>query len=190
MINIVIVGVGGQGTLLASKVLGGMAVCKGLDVKLSEVHGMAQRGGSVITHVRMGEKVFAPLVSEREADFVLAFEHLEALRAEAFVKEGGVLIANTQRIMPMPVLTGQCAYPDTPLRARHVEVDAYALALQAGDSRSVNVVLLGVLSRFLPWAEQDWLDAIEKVVPPKTLSVNDKAFRLGRRMAQDAAVNA
>lgn len=187
MLNIIIVGVGGQGTLLASKVLGALAMNEGLDVKLSEVHGMAQRGGSVITHVRMGDAVHAPLVSLHEADFVLAFEHLEALRAQAYLKPDGLLIANMQRIMPMPVLLDQCAYPTQPLSVRSMEMDAYGLALQAGSRRSVNMVLLGALSQRLQWPEEKWLRAIGQAVPPRTLSANLSAFKMGREEAAKMA---
>lgn len=188
MLNIIIVGVGGQGTLLASKVLGALAMNEGLDVKLSEVHGMAQRGGSVITHVRMGDKVNAPLVSMHEADYVLAFERLEALRAEDYVKPEGLMISNVQEIMPMPVILGQKEYPHDKLGVRSLELDAYSMALQAGNQRSVNMVLLGALSHFLKWPEETWLDAIEAVVPPKTLSINDRAFKLGRQAANQAVI--
>lgn len=188
MLNIIIVGVGGQGTLLASKVLGALAMRENMDVKLSEVHGMAQRGGSVITHVRMGEKVHAPLVSLREADFVLAFEHLEALRAENYVKPDGLMIANVQEIMPMPVILGQKEYPKEKLSVRSLQLDAYDIALRAGNQRSVNMVLLGALSHYLPWTEETWLAAMESVVPPKTLSINNCAFKLGREAASQGVI--
>lgn len=187
MLNIIIVGVGGQGTLLASKVLGHIAMKENLDVKLSEVHGMAQRGGSVITHVRMGENVHAPLVCMHEADYVLAFEHLEALRAQPYLKPDGLLITNVQEIMPMPVIVGQREYPKERPSVPCLEMDAYALAVQAGNQRSVNMVLLGALSHFLPWKEETWLEAIGATVPQKTLAVNQRAFKLGRQTACDAA---
>jgi indolepyruvate ferredoxin oxidoreductase beta subunit len=187
--NIVIVGVGGQGTLLASKILGGIALSQGLDVKVSEIHGMAQRGGSVITHVRMGDEVFAPLVSPGEADYILAFEWLEALRSEYFLKEDGLLIANTQRIMPMPVILGDAPYPEQEAAVKCLCMDAYHMACEAGSARSVNMVLLGVLSKFLPFEQEVWEETIEKIVPPKTLDTNYRAFRAGRDIAHKQGAN-
>lgn len=183
--DLVIVGVGGQGTLLASKILGLAALNTDCAVKVSEVHGMAQRGGSVITHVRVGDRVHAPLVSQGQADYVVAFEELEAARAASFLKQDGLMIVNSQQIMPMPVILGAAEYPqgllDT-LRAKHrVEaMDALALAEQAGSMRAVNLVLMGALSRHLPWNESVWEDAIGACVPKKTLEINLRAFRSGR----------
>ena len=180
--NIIIVGVGGQGILLTSKILGYLALKMGEEVKVSEVHGMSQRGGSVITHVRIGEDIHSPLVDPGEADFVLSFEKLEALRAEYFLKEGGVLISNTQEILPMPVITGAAQYPEkAPETKKNVMLDALALAEEAGSSRAVNIVLLGVLARFLDWPEESWEDAIAASVPPKTLEINLRAFRAGMK---------
>ena len=185
-INIVIVGVGGQGTLLTSKILGQLAMKQDLGVKVSEVHGMAQRGGSVITHVRIGEPVHAPLVSAENADYLLAFEPLEAARAGSFLKEGGLLIVNTQQISPMPVLTGAAIYPEDPhmrmiKETQQVEaLDAFVLAVEAGSHRAVNMVLLGVLSKHLPFLQEDWTDSIALCVPPRTLETNLKAFQSGR----------
>ncbi len=180
----VIVGVGGQGTLLASKILGHIALEEGCDVKVSEVHGMAQRGGSVITHVRVGEKVFAPLVSVGCADYLLAFEELEAARAAYFLKPGGALIVNTQRILPMPVITGAAKYPEEPLCptedvCRMQRLDALAIAERCGSQRAVNLVLLGALSKHLPWEKEVWHKAIAACVPPKTLDINIAAFDAG-----------
>ena len=182
--DLVIVGVGGQGTLLASKILGHLALELGCDVKVSEVHGMAQRGGSVITHVRVGEKVNAPLVSSGRADFLLAFEELEAARAIHFLKPGGALIVNAQRILPMPVITGAAKYPEEPLCAseevcRTQRLDALHIAESCGSQRAVNLVLLGALSKHLPWEKAVWHKAIEACVPPKTLDINIKAFDAG-----------
>ncbi len=182
--DLVIVGVGGQGTLLASKILGHIALENGCDVKVSEVHGMAQRGGSVITHVRVGDKVHAPLVSTSCADYLVAFEELEAARAIHFLKPGGTLIVNTQRILPMPVITGAAKYPEEPLCVtedvcRMQRLDALSMAEKCGSQRAVNLVLLGTLSKHLPWEKDVWHKAIAACVPPKTLEINIKAFNLG-----------
>lgn len=185
--DLVIVGVGGQGTLLASKILGRLAMNEGCGVKVSEVHGMSQRGGSVITHVRVGENVHAPLVSEGQADFLLSFEILEAVRAASFLKPGGVVITNTQRILPMPVITGAMKYPEEPLGmlgSHRVEsVDALSFALEAGNGKAVNLVLLGMLSRHLPFSEDAWKQAIGASVPQRTLPANLEAFAKGRESA-------
>ncbi|MDD3412172.1 MAG: indolepyruvate oxidoreductase subunit beta [Eubacteriales bacterium] len=182
--DLVIVGVGGQGTLLASKILGKLAVDAECGVKVSEVHGMSQRGGSVITHVRVGDRVHAPLVALGGADYLLSFEALEAARASAYLKKGGVLIVNTERISPMPVITGAAQYPADPFEqikdCKIEAVDALALAVEAGNQKALNLVLLGMLSRHLPFAEQAWKEAIAACVPKKTLPVNLKAFESGR----------
>lgn len=182
--SIVIVGVGGQGTLLASRILGTLAGEMGLDVKVSEVHGMAQRGGNVITHVRIGDGVHSPLVEPGGADYLLAFEELEALRALPYLKTGGTLIANTQIIAPMPVITGAAAYPDDiqqklSAACRAYTLDALALAHRAGDARAVNLVLLGALCRLTDTDRALWQKAITKSVPEKFLSANLTAFQLG-----------
>ena len=187
-LNIVIVGVGGQGSLLTSKILAEIARAENLVVKVSEVHGMAQRGGNVITHVRFGQEVFAPLVSSGDADYLLAFEPLEAARSLSYLKPDGKLIVSTQRISPMPVLTGAAKYPEEPYQAllgasQAVQaLDAHAQAVEAGSFKAVNIVLLGVLSRYLDFTEQDWTDAITACVPPRTLAVNLKAFKSGREL--------
>jgi len=184
--DVVIVGVGGQGTLLASKILGKLAMSQGLGVKVSEVHGMSQRGGSVITHVRIGEVVHAPLVALGGADYIISFEALEAARAAVYLKPSGVIIANSQRIFPMPVITGAMQYPPDPLKdavlAGHTveAVDALALAVEAGSQKAVNLVLLGILSVHLPFADDDWKHAIASSVPRSTMAVNIKAFEAGR----------
>lgn len=183
--NILIVGVGGQGTLLASKLMGRVFMEQGYDVKVSEVHGMSQRGGSVVTYVRYGDKVWSSLIDEGEADIVISFEQLEAARWLAWLKPGGELITNTQRIDPMPVIMGTATYPEDILDAIeskgvHVTaVDALRLAEEAGSAKAVNIVLLGVAARYLGFDKEQWLDAIRRTVPPKTIQVNEKAFALG-----------
>ena len=184
--DLVSVGVGGQGTLLASKILGRLALAAGLHVKVSEVHGMSQRGGSVITHVRVGEAVHAPLVGFGGADYLLSFEALEAARAAAYLKPDGVAVVSAQRILPMPVITGTAVYPANPLTdgvlaAHRVEaVDALALAVEAGSQKAVNLVLLGMLSRHLPFMDEQWKHAIAASVPRATMATNIKAFEAGR----------
>lgn len=178
--NIIIVGVGGQGILLTSRILGALALKMGMDIKVSEVHGMSQRGGSVITHVRIGEKVFSPLVDRGEADFVLSFERLESLRAEEYLRPDGMLIENTQHIAPMPVIMGKAVYPDrAPAAKRIVSVDALKLARTAGNPKTVNIVLLGVLARYLNVEPSLWEAAILSCVPEKTVKVNLNAFEAG-----------
>ena len=179
--NIIIVGVGGQGILLTSRILGCLALEMGEQVKVSEVHGMSQRGGSVITHVRIGQDICSPLIDPGEADFVISFEKLEALRAEHFLRPGGILISNSQEILPMPVIMGAAAYPrEAPRTENAVLLDALALAAAAGSERAVNIVLLGVLARYLDWPEKKWEQAIAACVPSKTLEINLRAFRAGR----------
>ena len=183
--NILIVGVGGQGTLLASKLLGAAFVQEGYDVKVSEVHGMSQRGGSVVTYVRYGDEVHSPLIEKGEADIILSFEQLEAARWLPYLKPGGILITNTQRIDPMQVIMGKAAYPENilpALAAKGIQVkavDATALAAEAGSVKATNVVLLGVAARFLGFEKDMWVEIIRSTVPPKTIAVNEKAFELG-----------
>jgi indolepyruvate ferredoxin oxidoreductase beta subunit len=182
--NIMIVGVGGQGTLLASKLVGEVLVNNGYDVKVSEVHGMSQRGGSVCTYVRYGEKVASPLIDFGEADIILAFETLEAARYLPYLKKGGVLITADQQIDPMPVITGATAYPENLLEKLSeqeitlLSCDALSLAEQAGSAKTVNVVLLGLLAQQLPFPAEDWQHAIETVVPARFREMNLKAFGL------------
>ena len=184
--SVMIVGVGGQGTLLASKLLGRLLLDQGYDVKVSEVHGMSQRGGSVVTYVRWGDKVYSPIIDKGQADFILSFELLEAARWTEYVKPGGKLITNTQQINPMPVITGAAAYPqdlEAKMAAAGVDldaIDALALAEEAGSSKAVNIVLMGRLSKWFDFPEEQWLTAIEESVPPKFLEMNKKAFHLGR----------
>ena len=183
--NIIIVGVGGQGTLLASKLMGKVFADEGFDVKVSEVHGMSQRGGSVITYVRYGEKVWSPLVEKGEADILLSFEELEAARWLPFLKTNGVVITSTQNIDPMPVIMGTAKYPESiteKLKAKLdnvVAVDAKSLAVEAGSIKATNCVLLGVCAKFLGINKERWLDAIRATVPAKTIEINEKAFTLG-----------
>ena len=185
MMNILIAGVGGQGTLLASRILGYVAQEKGYDVKVSEVHGMSQRGGSVVTYVKYGEKVHSPIIEEGEADILLAFEELEAYRYLPFLKKGGQLLLNAQCMDPMPVITGKMQYPSeikekiTKMGVKLSAMDALSLAREAGSEKAVNVVLIGALAAHTEIPEADWISAIEHTVPPKFLDVNKKAFALG-----------
>ena len=183
--SIMIVGVGGQGTLLASKLLGNVLISAGYDVKLSEVHGMSQRGGSVVTYVRYGDRVYSPIVDQGEADYILSFEILESARWISYLKKGGKLITNTQKTWPMPVITGAAAYPENIVEklsamADVQAVDALKLAEEAGSPKAVNVVLIGVLSRMMDIPEAAWQKAIGETVPPKFLELNQRAFMLGR----------
>ena len=189
--NIMIVGVGGQGTLLASKMLGCLLMDEGYDVKVSEVHGMSQRGGSVVTYVRFGEKVYSPLIDKGEADFILSFEKLEAARWLSYLKEGGQIVVSDQEIDPMPVVTGAAAYPDGLIEKMAEEgakvdaIPALTLALEAGSVKAVNIVLMGRLSRYFPEIpEEKWRKALESVVPAKFIELNEKAFTLGRGYEQ------
>ena len=185
--NIMIVGVGGQGTLLASRILGNLFIARGYDVKVSEVHGMSQRGGSVVTYVKYGDKVYSPVVDPGEADYILAFERLEAARWLPWLKKGGRLLVNDQRMDPMPVITGATAYPGDiieKIEAKGVDVlaiDALKLAEEAGSAKSVNVVLIGVLSKLMAdIPDEAWHEAMTEVIKPKLLAMNEKAFELGR----------
>jgi indolepyruvate ferredoxin oxidoreductase beta subunit len=188
--NILIAGVGGQGAILSSRVLAAAARDCGYDVKISEIHGMSQRGGSVTTQIRCGREVAAPIISPGEADAVVAFEKLEALRALPWLKKDGAIIVNLQELMPMPVISGEIAYPE------HIEkrikeifpgavfIDALYLAEKAGNIKSVNMVLLGRLSLYLPIPEENWLGAIEAAGKAKFAAGNLKAFALGRSKAE------
>ena len=184
--NIMIVGVGGQGSLLASKLLGHLLLTLGYDVKVSEVHGMSQRGGSVVTYVRCGDHVASPVIDEGEADFIVSFEVLEAARWLPYLKKDGVIVTNTQQIDPMPVITGAAQYPEDlveKMRAKGAKVDALdclALAEQAGSSKAVNIVLLGRLSHYFDLPQEAWEEAMKAIVPPKFLEMNLKAFALGK----------
>ena len=184
--NIMIVGVGGQGSLLASKLLGKLLLTRGYDIKVSEVHGMSQRGGSVVTYVRFGDKVYSPVIDQGQADYIVSFELLEAARWTEYLKPGGKIIVNTQKINPMPVVIGAAEYPENLVQRMEnvgIDVDAFdalSLAEQAGSSKAVNIVLMGHLSRNFDFTEEQWLEAIEQSVPAKFLELNKKAFTLGR----------
>ena len=184
--NIMIVGVGGQGSLLASKLLGRLLLTKGYDIKVSEVHGMSQRGGSVVTYVRFGDKVYSPIIDKGEADFIVSFELLEAARYTEYLKKNGKVITNTQQINPMPVITGAAKYPENladKMKDAGVDldvIDALSLAESAGSAKAVNIVLLGRLSNYFDFTIDEWMEAIEQGVPAKFLELNKKAFELGR----------
>lgn len=185
--NIMIVGVGGQGTLLASKMLGYVLLQQRYDVKVSEVHGMSQRGGSVVTYVRYGKKVYSPVIDKGEADVIISFEKLETARWLEFLKKDGTIITNTQEVEPMPVITGAAAYPENlieKMQAAGAKVDAkdfLSIAQEAGSAKAVNIALMGRLSTYFPEiSDEQWQDAIEKIVPPKFLDLNRKAFEAGR----------
>lgn len=181
-----IVGVGGQGSLLASKLLGHVLLAKGYDVKVSEVHGMSQRGGSVVTYVKYGDKVYSPTVELGEADLIISFELLEAARYVPYLKENATIIVNAQRIDPMPVITGAAAYPGNiveKIRAKGIhiaDVNALELALQAGNAKAVNVVLMGVLSNYMDIDASVWRTAIDECVPERFREINHKAFEIGK----------
>ena len=184
--NIMIVGVGGQGSLLASKLLGRLLLTRGYDIKVSEVHGMSQRGGSVVTYVRFGDKVYSPIIDRGEADFIVSFELLEAARWTEYLKPGGRIVTNTQQINPMPVITGAAEYPRNlveKMQAAGLDVDAFdalKLAEEAGSAKAVNIVLMGHLSNYFDFPLDDWMQAIRQSVPARFQELNQKAFTLGR----------
>ncbi len=186
--NVMIVGVGGQGSLLASKLLGNLLTGEGYEVKVSEVHGMSQRGGSVVTYVRFGEKVYSPIIDKGEADYIVAFELIEAARYAPYLAKGGKIIANTQRIDPMPVITGAADYPTdaldklTTLGIDVDAIDALTPAIEAGSAKAVNILLMGRLSKYMTIPEEKWLEAIKQSVATKFAELNLKAFKLGREM--------
>lgn len=185
--NIMIVGVGGQGSLLASKLLGHLLLSQGYDVKVSEVHGMSQRGGSVVTYVRYGDHVYSPVIDRGEADFIVSFELLEAARWLPFLKKDGQIVTNTQQIDPMPVITGAVEYPQDlveKLRSLGAKVDAMnclKLAKEAGSAKAVNIVLLGRLSHYFDLPQEAWMASLEANVPAKFLEMNKKGFELGKK---------
>ena len=183
-LNIMIVGVGGQGTLLTSRIIGKTALDKGYDVKLSEVHGMAQRGGSVVTFVRFGEKVYEPVVEPGNADIIISFEKLEALRYAHFLKKDGVLIVNDCEIKPMTVVSGAQDYPQDVLETlekdhRLFVIDAKKMALDLGNAKVLNTVVLGFSAKFIGFDKEDWLKIVETTVPQKTIEINKLAFEAG-----------
>lgn len=182
--NIMVVGVGGQGTLLTSRIIGKTALNAGYDVKLSEVHGMAQRGGSVVTFVRFGEKVAEPVVEEGDADVLIAFERLEALRYSHFLKKDGIIVVNDQKIDPMTVISGAQVYPENIIENLKTEHKIYAFdgkkaAENLNNSKVLNIVILGFAAKYIGFSETEWLSVIEKTVPPKTIEINKKAFLTG-----------
>ena len=186
--NIMIVGVGGQGTLLTSRILGKLAVGAGYDVKLSEVHGMAQRGGSVVTFVRYGEQVAEPIVEEGQADVLIAFEKLEALRYLHFLKKDGVVVVNDWRIDPITVVTGAASYPEGIIERlkkerKTIVVEAMAEAKKLGTSKVFNVVVLGAAARHMTFSKEQWISVIESTVPPKTIEINKAAFEAGYELS-------
>jgi indolepyruvate ferredoxin oxidoreductase beta subunit len=190
--NVLLAGVGGQGVLLASEVLAGVAALAGHRVKKSEVHGMAQRGGSVVSHLRFGAEVHSPLIPAGEADFLVSFEKLETLRYLPLLHEGSVVIVNSQEILPLPVSTGRMAYPqdiEARLRAtglRHWFVDGLGLATEAGSARAVNAVILGALANLLPFDAPLWAEALRRQLPERLLALNERAFGLGRALTAPA----
>ena len=182
--NIMIVGVGGQGTLLTSRIIGKAAMAEGYDVKISEVHGMAQRGGSVVTFVRFGDKVSEPVVEEGQADVIISFERLEALRYAHFLKKDGVLVVNDCRIDPMTVVIGAKTYPENILASlekkhRVYSIDAQKVALELGNSKVLNSVVLGFAAKHIGFKKEAWLNTVLETVPPKTVEINQNAFLHG-----------
>jgi len=190
--NILIVGVGGQGTLLSSRIVAQVAVQMGYDVKVSEVHGMAQRGGSVVTQVRYGEKIYSPIIKRGDADVILAFEKIEAARWLDYLKPDGLVIINNERVNPLPVMSGKAKYPDdihekvAALVKKTVVVDATDIAIQCGNIKAANVVLVGMLSQAIGLPEEEVEKAIRAIVPPKALDVNLQAFREGCKLMTQA----
>ena len=186
--NILLVGVGGQGILLASEILSETFMLAGFDVKKSEIHGMSQRGGSVVSHVRYGKEVFSPIVPEGEGDILFGFELMETCRYLSLLKPGGTVVANDLRIPPPSILMGQEVYPDDladRIKSQFPDfllVDGQKLATEAGNPRAANTVLLGAVSKRLDIAEEFWLEALKKMVPPKALEINRKAFLMGRSL--------
>ena len=182
--NIMIVGVGGQGTLLTSRIIGKTALAMGYDVKLSEVHGMAQRGGSVVTFVRFGEKVYEPVCEEGTVDVLISFERLEALRYAHFLKKNGVMIVNDAKIEPMTVVIGAAVYPENiieELAKDHniITIDAGKLALELGNAKVLNTIVLGLAAKHIGFDKEEWVRVLQATVPPKTIEINTKAFDCG-----------
>ena len=188
--NILIVGVGGQGTLLASKIMGAVFTGLDYDVKVSEVHGMSQRGGSVVTYVRYGEKVFSPVIEKGEADILISFEQLEAARWISYLKPDGIIITNTQKIDPMTVIMGKAQYPENILEKiektgiKTISADALEIAEKAGSAKAANMVLLGMAAKFLHIDKEVWIKTITDTVPEKTKETNVKAFSDGYFLAE------
>jgi len=185
--NIVIVGVGGQGSLLACNLMGRALLIEGYDAKVSEVHGMSQRGGAVVTYVRYGDKVHSPIVDNGQAELLVSFELLEAARWFELLAPGGTVVTNTQKIDPIPVIIGAAEYPENLLEKFEVKgakvdaIDALTLAEKAGSSKTVNIVMMGRLSKYFPFKEETWEQALEETIPAKLLEMNKKAFILGAK---------
>jgi indolepyruvate ferredoxin oxidoreductase beta subunit len=183
--NILLAGVGGQGILLASEVLSEVAMIAGLDVKKNEIHGMSQRGGSVVSHVRYGQKVYSSIIPEGEVDILFSFEMLETCRYLPLLREGGQVVINDWKIAPPAVALGKMAYPDNvteDIRQRFPKttvVRGLDLALQAGNPKTVNIALLGALSNILDFDHDVWQQALRKMIPERLLDINLKAFELG-----------
>jgi len=183
--NIMIVGVGGQGSLLASKLMGRVLLIEGYDAKVSEVHGMSQRGGAVVTYVRYGDKVYSPIVDIGQAELIVSFELLEAARWLNHLAPGGQIVTNTQKIDPIPVIIGAAVYPEDLVEkmkatgAKMDAIDALSLAEEAGSSKTVNIVMMGRLSNYFPFPRETWQQALEECVPAKFLEMNRRAFELG-----------
>ena len=180
-----IVGVGGQGSLLASKLVGQLLLNEGYDAKVSEVHGMSQRGGSVVTYVRYGDKVYSPIIDNGQAELIVSFELLECARWMSYLAPGGQIVTSVHRIEPMPVITGAMKYPEDlveKMKALGAKVDAFdalALAEAAGSPKAVNVVCMGRLSKYFPFPKEAWIKALEEVVPEKFLELNLRALEAG-----------
>ena len=186
--SIMIVGVGGQGSLLASRIIGNVLLSQGFDVKVSEVHGMSQRGGSVVTYVKYGDKVYSPVIEKGEADIIVSFEMLEAARWVSYLKKGGHLITSTQTLDPMPVITGNAQYPadiTEKIKALGIDIiaaDALSLAEEAGNAKASNVVLMGLIASKMSFDDSVWIEDIKNCVPEKFLDLNLKAFELGKNI--------
>ena len=191
--NILIVGVGGQGTLLTSRILAQVAVDLGYDVKVSEIHGMAQRGGSVVSQVRYGEKIYSPIISKGDADIILAFEKLEAARWLDYLKPDGMIIINDDRVDPLPVMSGKLKYPEdidqriASLVEKTLVVDASSIAMECGNVRAANVVMVGILAAAMGFPQEEVEKAIQAMVPPKALDINLKAFKKGHNLYSNIA---
>lgn len=189
--DILIAGVGGQGTILTGRVIAALAIAEGLDVKTAETHGMAQRGGSVITHVRIGEKVYSPLIPKGDGDILISFEKLEALRWLPFLSPRGTVIVNTQELEPLPVLTGLAVYPDQILEEieekvdRLIAVDALSIDPVTSNPRMVNTFLLGILARIMPFAREKWLQMLEQEIKAKLVDINKQSFEAGWQYASN-----
>ncbi len=182
--NVMVVGVGGQGTLLTSRIIGKTALKEGFDVKLSEVHGMAQRGGSVVTFIRFGEKVYEPVVEEGDADILISFELAEAMRYAHFLKKDGIIVVNDCRIDPMTVVIGAATYPEdviNRLKEKHEvhSIDGLKIANELGNGKVLNSAVLGAAAKFIGFDKEKWLEVLKATVPQKTVEINEKAFLKG-----------